>query len=359
MGNDMSNDLVPSWDDIRNASDELDQMWVQTVMKACDVGDMLRAVRLTMEGESFVMHCMTELNRSKNWASQLMLLSHRRSAVIEALAEGKINDSIRSAYEYIKALPPSPEEEAERKQYPRAKRGPKTGSDNAGRPKATASSKSTPKQRAVSWQVIPKEMGALCEAPNAKQRREFQEQVQEIAPDFTFPKSGGLDAEQQDRLRSICRVMLDAQQAPAHTKAEVQQQKETLSQRKQREFDQLVQKEIARIRAVGNQELKEAMEKLRAEWQVKIDAASERERQKTAEHIRARQIREGLTAVMPVEVFEKLIRLLHPDRYPEELRPKVDEAVQILRRYVSPCLNREPKPLPKRTYVDATAAGRH
>ena len=87
-------------------------------------------------------------------------------------------------------------------------------------------------------------------------------------------------------------------------KQEVAEAKETLSQRKQREFDQLVQKEIARIRAVGNAELRVEMEKLRAQWQVKIDAATDRELQKMAEARRARQIREGMTAIMPVETFE-------------------------------------------------------
>jgi ribosomal protein S20 len=57
----------------------------------------------------------------------MLILSFRRSAVLEALASGTANDSIRSAYEHVKALPAPDAETDERKQWPRAKRGPKQG----------------------------------------------------------------------------------------------------------------------------------------------------------------------------------------------------------------------------------------
>ena len=123
-----------SWDAIRAASEELDQMASQTVHKACDVGDMLRVVRLTMEPEVFGNAVSKNLSRSDRWARMMIVLSFRRGAVVEALANGTANDSIRSAYEHVKALPAPPDEEAERAQWPRAKRGPNPG--EGGRPKA-------------------------------------------------------------------------------------------------------------------------------------------------------------------------------------------------------------------------------
>jgi len=124
---------VPTWENIRTASDELDQMASQTVLKACDVGDMLREIRLTMETEKFYQECLIKLKKDRDTVSKLIVLSFRRAAVLEALANGKANDSIRSAYEHVKGLPAPDEETSEREQWPRAKRGPEPG--NGGRPK--------------------------------------------------------------------------------------------------------------------------------------------------------------------------------------------------------------------------------
>jgi len=121
-----------TWDQVKAECDVLDQMASQTVLKACDIGDMLRALRLTMDRESFETRCVEKLNWSGRHADRVMLLSFRRDAVLKALSEGEANDSIRSAYEHVKALPAPETEQQERQQWPRAKRGPEKGS--GGRP---------------------------------------------------------------------------------------------------------------------------------------------------------------------------------------------------------------------------------
>lgn len=60
-------------------------------MSACDIGDRLRAIRLTMDAESFNNHLLLKLNRSQPWSVKLIVLSFRRSAVLEALACGQAN----------------------------------------------------------------------------------------------------------------------------------------------------------------------------------------------------------------------------------------------------------------------------
>lgn len=155
----MSNNLTkpnPTWDDIKAASNELDQMASQTVLKACDVGDMLRRIRLTMEVKVWESALSETLGRTRQWANQLIILSFRRSAVLKALANGTANDSIRSAYEHVKALPPPEEEVYERDQWPKAKRGPITGSANAGRPRNSTPKPQGPK--AVHWQILAREL---------------------------------------------------------------------------------------------------------------------------------------------------------------------------------------------------------
>ena len=357
MGNTMTTPL-PTWDDVREASEELDQMASQTVLKACDVGDMLRSIRLTMDAKSFNNHLLSELSRSQPWSVKLIALSFRRSAVLEALANGKANDSIRSAYEHVNGLSESAEETAERKQWPKAQRGPKKGSGNAGRPKGNAAPKDEPKSnpKHLGWSAaVQQDYRRLYDEVdfpegfgrnNLTQQPSIRERVFATAGVEYSKRMTLIPGSDESTALATAVYQCWAEDNPA-PKQETQQQKETLSQRKQREFDQLVQKEIGRIRAAGNNELRKEMEKLKAQWQVKIDAATDRELQKLAEFRRARQIREGMTAIMPNEEFDKLIRLLHPDRYPEEYRSKVDQAVQILRRYVSPCLNREPKPIPR------------
>jgi hypothetical protein len=128
----MDSEVLCTWDKIKAECDVLDQMASQTVLKACDIGDMLRALRLTMEPKSFAERVRENLSRSEDWAGQLIILSFRREAVLKALSEGEANDSIRSAYEHVKALPAPETEQQERQQWPRAKRGPEKGS--GGRP---------------------------------------------------------------------------------------------------------------------------------------------------------------------------------------------------------------------------------
>ena len=123
------------WAKIRDAADELDALASQTVIKACDVGDMLREIRLTMDPECFVLQVGTELNRGKNWASKMIILSFRRDDVMGALASGAANDSIRSAHDAVRSLPSPKTETEEREKWPKGKRGPKPGSTNAGRPR--------------------------------------------------------------------------------------------------------------------------------------------------------------------------------------------------------------------------------
>lgn len=135
MNNAANIQKAPTWDDVRAASEELDRMTSLTVLKACDVGDMLRAIRLTAPtAEVFtadVVKTFHEKKRAQQWANELIVLSFRRSAVMEALSNGQANDSIRSAYEHVKELPAPTEETAERDRWPRAKRGPKTGTRQA------------------------------------------------------------------------------------------------------------------------------------------------------------------------------------------------------------------------------------
>lgn len=126
----MSNDMtVPTWEQIREVANEVDQMAVQSVQRACDLGDMLRAVRLTMDAESFVQAIEQNLRRGKVWAYSMITLSFRRHEALTC-------DNPTAAYEEVKRLPAPEEETMERKQWPKAKPGPRKGS--GGRPKAEA-----------------------------------------------------------------------------------------------------------------------------------------------------------------------------------------------------------------------------
>jgi hypothetical protein len=127
---------VPSWDDIKAVASEVDQLGTQTILRACDLGDMLREMRLTTDAKSFATACSETLQRSDAWANKLIVLSFRRGEVMKALADGTATDSIRSAYEVVKALPALDEEKAERDKWPRAKRGPQKGAKYNAEPAA-------------------------------------------------------------------------------------------------------------------------------------------------------------------------------------------------------------------------------
>lgn len=166
-------DTQVTWQHVKAECDVLDQMASQTVLKACDIGDMLRELRRGMGRESFTSHVKQNLNRPDQWADRMIVLSFRREAVLKALAEGEANDSIRSAYEYVKTLPPPEIEQQEREQWPREKRGPAPGS--GGRPAAPAIV-----QDKAAEPVVPDEpLSPEAQARIADANREFAERLQQ------------------------------------------------------------------------------------------------------------------------------------------------------------------------------------
>ncbi len=79
---------TPTWDNVKTECDVLEQMASQTVLKACDIGDMLRQIRATMEPGKFYAHCTLNLSRGQQWADRMMLLSFRRPALVKVLSDG-------------------------------------------------------------------------------------------------------------------------------------------------------------------------------------------------------------------------------------------------------------------------------
>jgi hypothetical protein len=111
------------------------------LMRAIDIGDDLRQWRLRMDRESFIKWTLQNFSMSYAWASNLIVLSFRREAVLKALAEGTA-ESTTAMYQRVKSLPQTNVEAEERKQWPRAQRGPAKGS--GGRPKDSEQVNSRP-----------------------------------------------------------------------------------------------------------------------------------------------------------------------------------------------------------------------
>jgi hypothetical protein len=216
-----------------------------------------------------------------------------------------------------------------------------------------------PKPERESWLEITGNHGLTKPNDNAKQRRERQEQLKAIDPGIVFPSSEGMLPEMASRLDAACKVLV-AQLNPKKTKQDVAEKKETLSQRKQREFDQLVQRELARIRAVGQKELDEAYAKQNAEFakreaecEEKEDKARQRELHADAINKKAVDLLHSTRGV-PLDVWKKIRRLLHSDRYPEEHRAKLDEALGLINQHFERYVLVEP-PVPAKpiSYAEA------
>lgn len=195
------------WQKIQQAANDLDGMVSEVVLKACDVGDMLREVRLTMDAKSFTLSVMRNLNqRNESWANKMMVLSFRRKHVMDILSKGEGSDSIRSTYESVKFLEASKEEEDERGNWPRAKPGPKKGSENAGRPKKDKVGTSYV-QHATDMKLLTQNAGGIG-------KKKFREKILEIDPTVEFPGKGRLTGENEQRYRSACDALAFKQGKP-------------------------------------------------------------------------------------------------------------------------------------------------
>jgi hypothetical protein len=305
----------------------------QTVLKACDVGDMLRAIRLTMEEPEFILQVQNKLSKGRFWANQMVLISFRRSAVLEALANGKANDSIRSAYEHVKGLPAPAEETEEREQWPKAKRGPKKGSGNAGRPpkgsatpkpKGSATPKTEPKAERFSWVRIAEGHGVVS-GTDGRSRNAAKADIERIDPTAIKDKDA-------DRVDAAC-LQIKAERSPEQVRQEVASKKETLAQTKQREFDKLVRQKHAQLQAEAQKAVREVSEHLlaeRDEW-ANTQWRKMQEEKRRLEGMRARVERREKAANFFMSYKEwKLLELLtHEDKWPQLDRSRPEDAKRI------------------------------
>lgn len=312
---------VSCWQAIREAANELDQMAVQTVEKACDIGDMLRAVRLTMDAESFVQSIERNLSRGKVWAYQMITLSFRRHAALTC-------ENPTAAYEEVKSLSPPEEEVMERKKWPREKRGPKKGS--GGRPKNAAKRRvEEPKFSTVN---IYFEAGLIPSAKSGGQTKRLNQEVERIAPGAIANKDAGrvMEAAQQIRLER------DPDTAIADAAVAAEEARDALPKTAQQKLDRAVklhvQAEYMKLQRKFNEQLAAAVAADRAEIERAKQEAYRLEQAAKEEYEAANQYRLGVDSHMTQDEFKLVLSCLHSDKQPEEMRPRYDRAFQIFKR---------------------------
>lgn len=296
----MTNEIeVQKWDAIRDMANEVDQMASQTVLRACDIGDMLREVRAAMSYEKFTNEVMSKLNRSHDWAFRMIILSFRRSAVTELLAKG-MSDSISAAYKHVKGLPAPKEEEAEREQWPRAKRGPAKG--EGGRPKRQAK----PKEARYSWVDIVVGHGLIGGNSGGKVRKKLKAELIEVEPSVDFPR-GGLDEAGAVTLHAAC---------------------ERLKEKRGAESPEW--REAEKPRAITCTE-----SAIEAEIQGRVNSTLQGildDYNKV--HDKHISVINSYKGVFTQKEFKLLVSVLHPDRYPDlddVQRKKMDNAFDLIK----------------------------
>ena len=315
----MKNISENNWSVIVDQCNELDQMVTQTVIKACDIGDMLRLERVQMVAEKFNQQVLEKLSRSDEWARKMIDLSFKREAVQAALAEDTAPDSISGMHKHIKELPKMEAEKLERKAWPREKVGPAKGS--GGRPKKTEEKKVKTKTT-VPWTSVAEAAGVLTPNSGGGTRKKVKEALQAIDPEISFP-NGGIEPAMVERVEAAAQIIY-ATKNPDKAKKSANKAAEELPVTAAKKLDVAIKKHK---RILDAEQEAIVAERVQYELQVMLDMYNK-------ESDKHQKVLNAYQGVMTSKEYKLVSGALHSDRYPNldnVAVARIDKAFNIIR----------------------------